>query len=126
MLTHTFNNSSTLSIVDYRQETKVMTITFKSGGIYEFYEVPLELVENFLKTEALGVSSGKFFHKEIKGKYLSQRRDANWLVEEGSMLYGWLPVKLFPIKALAIAYTDEQKAMGNQVNFRIREQKIIK
>ena len=32
-------NSSNLSRLDYDDETKILTVTFKGGGVYEYYDV---------------------------------------------------------------------------------------
>lgn len=43
----------------------VLTVTFANGGQYEYADVPQEQAEAFANAE----SPGKYFAKEIKGKY---------------------------------------------------------
>lgn len=67
-------NSSNISAIGY-DEVKVslssnivniLRIYFKNGLIYDYYNVPKEVYEEFLKSE----SKGTFFHKNINKKYI--------------------------------------------------------
>ena len=55
-------DSSAIDEITYDTETKLLRVTFKSGGTYEYYEVPKKLITNWLKAE----SAGRYFHKYIK------------------------------------------------------------
>lgn len=57
--------STNLVSATYDTETKVLTIKFKTGGIYEYYEFPWEMFTKFRMSE----SQGKFFSTNINGKY---------------------------------------------------------
>ncbi len=61
----TIENSSQISKVKYNTETKVLTIQFKTGSIYEYAGVPNEVFDAFIAAE----SQGKYFSREIQGKY---------------------------------------------------------
>lgn len=41
-------NSSNLSTIGYDDETNIMTVTFKSGSVYEYYKVEPEIVQAIL------------------------------------------------------------------------------
>ena len=53
----------------YNAETKVLTITFTSGAVYEYAAVPKEVADAFAAAE----HKGHFLHKEIKGKYEAKK-----------------------------------------------------
>ena len=57
--------SSNLKSASYNTESKILTITFNSGGIYEYYDVSWE---NFTKFR-MSPSHGKYFSSNINGKY---------------------------------------------------------
>jgi hypothetical protein len=57
--------SSSLRVVGYDNDTKVLEIGFVKGGVYRYFEVP-ELV--YLKL--IGADSkGAYFHEHIRGNY---------------------------------------------------------
>lgn len=58
-------NSSNITSAKYDTETKDLTINFKSGFIYDFYDIPWELFTKFRLSE----SQGKFFNSQIKNKF---------------------------------------------------------
>lgn len=55
--------SSNISDIDYAGGT--LTVTFKSGHIWEYSGVPVEVWDEFRKAESVG----SYFHKNIKGQY---------------------------------------------------------
>lgn len=57
--------SSNLESASYDTESKILSITFNNGSIYEYYDFPWEKFIKFRMTE----SQGKFFRAEINGKY---------------------------------------------------------
>jgi hypothetical protein len=54
--------SSNLLAVDYNPQTRTLTIEFRSGHIYEYYNVPLNIFEGLLAAP----SKGRFHHRYIK------------------------------------------------------------
>lgn len=57
--------STNIKSAIYNTETKILTITFNSGNIYEYYDVSWELFVKFRMT----TSQGKFFSTNINGKF---------------------------------------------------------
>lgn len=57
--------SSNVVAVEYDEESKVVTITFKGGSRYEYYGVPKDTVLGL----ELAESTGKYIGANIKGKY---------------------------------------------------------
>jgi KTSC domain len=58
-------NSSNIARFRYTKETMVLTVEFKNGGRYDYYDVP-ENIYNGMKSAA---SVGQFLAQNIKGKY---------------------------------------------------------
>lgn len=58
-------NSSNLEKAKYDTTTKILTVTFKKGLVYEYTDVPWELFTKF----RLSPSQGSFFNKEISKNY---------------------------------------------------------
>lgn len=58
-------NSSNLKKATYNTESKLLTVTFNNGSIYEYYEFPWEKFTKFRMSE----SQGKFLNTNINGKY---------------------------------------------------------
>ena len=57
--------STNLKSAIYETGTKVLTVTFNNGSIYEYYEVPWEIFTKFRMTD----SQGKFFNANITKNY---------------------------------------------------------
>lgn len=57
--------SSNVKEIGYDPETKVLEILFKSGGIYQYFDVPSMVYDQMMGS----VSKGKFLHQNIKGEY---------------------------------------------------------
>lgn len=55
-------NSSQVSKVKYNTESKVLTVTFKTGKSYEYYEVSQFEWEGLLSAESVG----KYLNSHIK------------------------------------------------------------
>ena len=49
----------------YMEETKNMTVVFKSGGVYSYSNVPLEVWEKSLNAASIG----RFLNTDIKPHY---------------------------------------------------------
>lgn len=63
-------NSSSLTAVGYEADTQTLTIEFRNGGTYEFYEVPESTHQELM---AAG-SHGEYFARNIRGKYRYAKR----------------------------------------------------
>ena len=60
-----FPESSVLHSASYDKVMNRLTVTFKSGRSYDFFDVPPSIWEEFKKAE----SKGRFFTQNIKGKF---------------------------------------------------------
>ena len=58
-------DSSAIRGFVYDKETKILTITFTSGGHYDYPDVPLSVIYDWLKAD----SKGKFYNREIRNVY---------------------------------------------------------
>ena len=58
-------SSSNLSSVGYDPETQTLAIEFKSGGTYEYYDVPQQVFDGLLSA----ASHGQYFQSNIRGSY---------------------------------------------------------
>jgi hypothetical protein len=56
------DNSSTISMARYYADTKKLTLIYKSGGVYEYEDVPLFYWRGLLDAE----SKGNFINTNIK------------------------------------------------------------
>jgi hypothetical protein len=61
--------SSDLKSVGYETATRILTIEFNSGGIYDYLEVPSSIHEGLMHAS----SKGKYFHQNIKDRYKFRR-----------------------------------------------------
>lgn len=61
--------SSRILKMSYIKSKKLLTITFNSGAIYEYYDVPTEVIDGITRADSLG----KYFDKNIKGIYNYRR-----------------------------------------------------
>jgi hypothetical protein len=55
--------------VDYEPWSGTLTITFRSGAVYEYYGVPPSVCDGLLAAE----SPGRFHHTHIKYNYSHKR-----------------------------------------------------
>lgn len=55
-------DSSNLVWVNYNKATKVLTVSFKNGSVYEYYNVPEDIYNNLLDAP----SKGSYHAKNIK------------------------------------------------------------
>mgnify|MGYP003747505563 CR=1 FL=1 len=58
--------SSVLSRAVYDEKLRILTITFKNGKSYSYYNLPQEIWQAFKEAD----SKGRFFISNIKGKYI--------------------------------------------------------
>ena len=57
--------SSLIKTIGYAEKEKVLDVEFQNGRKYRIFCFPLNKLSKFV----LAGSKGKFYHKEIKGKY---------------------------------------------------------
>lgn len=60
-----FVQSSNLHSVGYDATTQTLEIAFHSGGVYQYYGVPLSVYQGLMAAP----SHGKYFHAYIKDLY---------------------------------------------------------
>jgi hypothetical protein len=68
-MNRTVVNSSNLQSVGYDPDTQLLEIAFKTGSVYEYYNVPSVIHQKLMTAP----SHGKFFHAHIKGTYRYKR-----------------------------------------------------
>lgn len=61
--------SSTINTINYSYPDKRMTVGFKSGGRYEYKDVPEKVFSELRSSD----SKGKYFAANIKGKYNGEK-----------------------------------------------------
>jgi hypothetical protein len=57
--------SSVVMTFHYDKDEETLTIRFRSGAVYEYYDVPQSTYDAFVKAESLGT----YLNNEIKGVY---------------------------------------------------------
>lgn len=62
-------DSSNLDTADYHEDSQTLTIKFKSGQEWEYYDCPERIYKGLLGAE----SAGKYFNANIKGKFRCQK-----------------------------------------------------
>lgn len=63
--------SSTIAHVGYDDETKVLTVRFRSGGVYVYADVSTEAHQALMSAESVG----KHFQANIRDKYVTRKLD---------------------------------------------------
>jgi hypothetical protein len=58
-------NSSNVASVGYDENSKVLEVAFKSGGVYQYSNVPRGIYEGMISA----TSVGSYFHKMVKEKF---------------------------------------------------------
>ena len=58
-------SSSNLHSVGYDSSSAILEISFHSGGVYQYYNVPESVYFSLLNAS----SKGKYFHQYIKNRY---------------------------------------------------------
>lgn len=61
--------SSTVLSVGYDLPSETLEVEFKSGGLYQYYNVPEAIYQQFMQSD----SKGKFLHVYIKNVYPCSR-----------------------------------------------------
>lgn len=57
--------SSHMKSMYYYEDTKILEVEFKNSDVYQYFEVPIEVVQHLYHAK----SKGKFMHKNIRNKY---------------------------------------------------------
>jgi len=65
--------SSSIHAVGYDPTAKTLQVQFKTGSIYEYLDVPMEVYETLMSISASGESIGKYFNQNIKNLYTYQK-----------------------------------------------------
>lgn len=58
-------SSSNIAAIGYDADGQTLTIEFRSGGTYEFYDVPEQVFEGLRTASSLG----QYFQNNIRGRY---------------------------------------------------------
>lgn len=64
--------SSQIHAVGYDADTKTLRIHFKSGGVYDYSDVPPTLHQELLAAKSVG----SFFHHKVRGFYTHKKLEA--------------------------------------------------
>ena len=62
--------SSNVAGFKYEESTQVLTVEFKNGSRYDYYDVPEHIFEGMMNAD----SKGKYLNAEIKGHYRYARQ----------------------------------------------------
>ena len=65
MRTFYTEQSERILSLEYEDEVGVLRVTFKRGGVYEYYQVPSEVYDGLVIAQSLG----KAFNESVKGIY---------------------------------------------------------
>ena len=57
--------STVIRSIEYNAANAVLTIVFVTGSVYDYFDVPQEVYEQFKSFREKGV----FYNEQIKGKY---------------------------------------------------------
>ena len=57
--------SSNVAQIGHDTSSRTLRILFHSGGTYQYFNVPNDVFDNFLRAD----SKGKYFHENIKDIY---------------------------------------------------------
>ena len=60
-------DSSSIDSIGY--EKNVLEVGFRNGGVYQYFDVPEEMVVMLMRAD----SKGAFFNQNIRGRYASTR-----------------------------------------------------
>jgi hypothetical protein len=64
-----FPDSTAVKTIAYRAHERALDVTFVSGHIYRYFDVPAEVYDRFQAAE----SAGRFLHAEILDQYDFER-----------------------------------------------------
>jgi len=63
-------SSSTIKKVSYDTDNSILIIAFKSGEVYHYKNVPLNVYDEMVNAS----SAGKYLWANIRGKYMFEKR----------------------------------------------------
>lgn len=63
-------DSTSIASVGYEQHTGILTVEFKTGSVYRYFEVPRGVYDAFLAAD----SKGRFFMSNVRNRYRYERR----------------------------------------------------
>jgi hypothetical protein len=66
---HTFTNSSFIEKASWFNEGNILMLTFATGSVWQYYDVPFEIYSGFIKAP----SHGKYFNENIRNTYSGER-----------------------------------------------------
>lgn len=58
-------SSSNITSIGYDQKTQTLEVEFLKGSVYQYFDVPQAVYEEFISAE----SKGKYLAHQIKGNY---------------------------------------------------------
>ncbi len=58
-------SSSNIVSIGYDESSQILEVKFKSGDIYQYYNVPKDTYKTFMNTG----SKGRYLHKYIRDRY---------------------------------------------------------
>lgn len=58
-------SSSNISSIGYDQESNTLEVEFHSGAVYQYFDVPLNIYQEFMAAD----SKGQYFAQHIKGYF---------------------------------------------------------
>lgn len=61
-------NSSSIAAIGYDEANEILEIEFLSGGIYQYFDVPMYVYEELMEAD----SHGKYFNAYIKENYATK------------------------------------------------------
>ena len=62
--------SSNLQRFMYNEESQTLTVEFKNGGVYEYYDVPVNIYEGLKNAD----SKGNYLYHHIKGSFMYSKQ----------------------------------------------------
>jgi hypothetical protein len=66
---HAFTNSSFIEKASWFNEGNILMLTFATGSVWHYYDVPFEIYAGFIKAP----SHGKYFNENIRNEYSGER-----------------------------------------------------
>ena len=61
--------SSNITGINYNEKSKTLTVVFKNGTKYFYFDVPWSIYEELMGADSIG----KFFHSHIKGVFKCEK-----------------------------------------------------